>query len=173
MSGQEIGKVDRKRLIRDVIGHLEDFPRQYAALENAMAAFGDDFDLSRFKKAFDTVADMDAYNRVQALEKAVGRVQNFVADLALSGVALAELPSKPPARDDSKAKPVFEALREANVIDGEICRRLEKAQKARSRLEHDYLRLPAGDVHRSAVLVHETARDFIGPFREWIEPYLD
>lgn len=50
---------------------------------------------------------------------------------------------------------------------------LSKGQKARSRLEHDYLRMPAGDVHRATRLVHETARDFIGPYRAWIEPYLN
>jgi hypothetical protein len=33
-------KVDRSRWRRDVARHLEDFPRQYAALEHAMAALG-------------------------------------------------------------------------------------------------------------------------------------
>ena len=73
---------DVKRWGRQVVRHLEDFPRQYAALETAMAAFGDDFDLVRFKQAFDTTEDMEAYNRVQAVERALGRVQNFVAELA-------------------------------------------------------------------------------------------
>ena len=31
---------------------------------------------------FNTTDDLDAYNRVQAVERALGRVQNFVADLA-------------------------------------------------------------------------------------------
>jgi hypothetical protein len=58
MAGPEQRKVDRKRWWRDIIRHLEDFPRQYAALERAMAAFGGDFDLRRFKEAFDTNDDL-------------------------------------------------------------------------------------------------------------------
>jgi hypothetical protein len=33
--------------------------------------------------------------------------------------------------------------------------------------------MSAGDVHRAAVTVSKTADDFIGPYRAWIEPYLD
>ncbi len=170
----EVGprKVDRKRWQRDIARHLEDFPRQYAALENAMAAFGDDFDLQRFKEAFNTTEDMDAYNRVQAVERAVGRVQNFVADLADTGASLAQLPRRPIRDDGSRAQQAFEALRDAKVINRELSRRLTRAQNARSTIEHSYVQTPAGDVHGAAVLVHESARAFIGPYREWIEPFL-
>ena len=57
-----------------------------------MAAFGGDFDLKQFKAAFETSDDLDAYNRVQVVERALGRVQNFVADLAQAGAKLAQLP---------------------------------------------------------------------------------
>lgn len=105
-------KVDRNRWRRDITRHLEDFPRQYAALEHAMAAFGGDFDLRQFKRAFNTLDDINAYNRVQAVERALGRVQNFVADLAVGGVKLARLPLAP----DAHVPPshgAFAALREA------------------------------------------------------------
>jgi hypothetical protein len=49
---------------------------------------------------------------------------------------------------------------------------LTRAQKARSMIEHSYVQTPAGDVHRAAALVHDTARDFIGPYRAWIADYL-
>jgi hypothetical protein len=35
---------------------------------------------------------MGAYNRVQAVERALGRVQKYVAELAEAGVKLAALP---------------------------------------------------------------------------------
>jgi hypothetical protein len=124
-------KVDRKRWQRDIVRHLEDFPRQYAALEHAMAAFGGDFDLRQFKQAFDTTEDIDAYNRVQAVERALGRVQNFVADLALAGVKLAQLPPVAEAHTPPSHQ-AFAALREAGVIDGELCRGLTRAQDART-----------------------------------------
>ncbi len=153
--------------------HLEDFPRQYAALETAMAAFGDDFDLERFKEAFETAEDLEAYNRVQAVERAVGRVQNFVAELAIAGVGLAGLPRPAIEDDGSRAQQAFEALREAKVIDAALCRRLTRAQKARSMIEHSYVQTAAGDVHRATKLVHAAARDFIGPYRAWIEEFLE
>lgn len=165
-------KVEGKRWQRNIVGHLEQFPRQYAALESAMAAFAGDFDLKEFKAAFDTTRDMEAYNRVQALERAVGRVQNFVAELAENGVKLAQLPSPAKEAGGSVAR-AFQALREADVIDGSLCRRLVRAQVARARIEHGYLQVSAGDVHRTAELVHDAARDFIGRYRAWIEPHLD
>lgn len=165
-------KVDRRRWQRDILRHLEGFPRQYAALETAMAAFGESFDVKPFSEAFNTTEDMEAYNRVQAVERAVGRVQNFVAELADAGVSLAQL-ERPPITDDaSRAQQAFEALREAKVIDGELCRRLTRAQRARTMIEHSYVQTPAGDVHRATELIREAARDFIGPYRAWIEAYL-
>ncbi len=172
MADTEPRKADRKRWRRDIVRHLEDFPRQYAALETAMAAFGDDFDLQRFKEAFNTTKDLDAYNHVQAVERAVGRVQNFVAELAESGVKLGQLPRPAIEEDGSPAQQAFEALRDAKVIDRGLCRRLTRGQRARSTIEHSYVQTPAGDVHRAAQLVHDTAGDFIGPYRAWIEPHL-
>jgi hypothetical protein len=172
MADREPRKADRKRWERDIVRHLEDFPRQYAALETAMAEFGEDFDIQEFKQAFDTSQDMEAYNRVQAVERAVGRVQNFVAELANAGARLADLPRPPMSDDGSPAQQAFEALRDAGVIDGELCRRLTRAQKARSMIEHSYVQTRAGDVHRAAQLVRETARDFIGPYRSWIASHL-
>jgi len=164
-------KVDRARWRREIARCLADFPRQYAALEHAMAAFGEDFDLQRFKRAFDTTEDIDAYNRVQAVERALGRVQNFVADLAQAGAKLARLPPAPEPHG-SPAQRAFAALREAGVLDGELCRRLMRAQDARTMIEHGYLETPAGRVHQTAELVRDGSRDFIGRYRPWIEPYL-
>ena len=153
--------------------HLEDFPRQYAALESAMAAFGGDFDMQRFKAAFNTADDMEAYNRVQAVERALGRLQNFVATLAEAGAKLAVVPLAAASARGSAPERAFEALRDAGVIDRALCRRLIQAQSARSMIEHSYVRTPAGDVHRAAALVHRAAREFIGPYRRWIAPYLE
>ena len=173
MADREPRKAELKRRQRDIVRHLEDFPRQYAALETAMAVFGEDFDLRRFTEAFTTRDDMEAYNRVQALERAVGRVQNFVAELAEAGMKLAHLPRPRFEDDGSSAQQAFEALRDAGVIDGGLCRRLTRAQNARSMIEHSYVETPAGDVHRAAELVRESARDFIGHYRAWIEAHLE
>ncbi|MGI8863462.1 MAG: hypothetical protein ACR2JH_03545 [Solirubrobacteraceae bacterium] len=172
MADREARKVDDRRWRLTVVRHLEDLPRQYAALENAMATFGEDFDLPQFKAAYTTTEDMDAYNRVQAVERAVGRVQNYVGELADAGAKLARLPRSPTERGGSQAQQAFEALRDAGVIGRVLCRRLVQAQNARTRIEHSYVRTPAGDVHRAATLARDAARDFVGSYRTWIEPYL-
>jgi len=136
-----------------------------------MASFGEDFDIREFKEAFNTSDDMEAYNRVQAVERALGRVQNFVAELAQAGMKLAALPRRSMG-DGSGVQQAFESLRDAGVIDGALCRKLIRAQNARSMTEHTYVKTPAGDVHRAAELVHRSALQFIGRYRRWIEAYL-
>lgn len=163
-------KADWNRWRQTIARHLEEFPRQYAALEHAMAAFGD-FDMQEFKRAFNTTDDIDAYNRVQAVERALGRVQNFVADLAQTASKLAQLPSAA-ERHVSAPHQAFLALRDAGVISKQLCRRLIRAQDARTTIEHGYLGTSAGNVHQAAQLIHDSAREFIGPFRDWVAPYL-
>jgi hypothetical protein len=55
---------------------------------------------------------------------------------------------------DAEREPAFLAAALSNgrvLIDGGLCRRLTLAQSARSRIEHDYVGVPAGDVHRACV----------------------
>jgi hypothetical protein len=165
-------KADVRRWQREIVRHLEAFPRQYGALESAMAAFGSDFDLQQFKSAFDTYDDMEAYNRAQAVERALGRVQNFVAQLAISGVKVAQLPPRSEGHG-SEAVRAFEVLREAGVIGRPLCRRLVRAQAARVAIEHGYVEAPAGDVHRATRLVHDVAREFLAAYRPWIGSVLE
>jgi uncharacterized protein YutE (UPF0331/DUF86 family) len=172
MTSREPRKADRARWRDSILDRLQDFPRQYAAFETAMAAFGDDFDLRAFKPAFETSEDLEAYNRVQAVERAALRVQNYVGELAENGAKLAELPAPSAGDDGSDIERAFRALRDAGVVDGNLCRRLVRAQSARRRIEHSYVGVKAGDVHRAAQLIHEAARDFIRSYRTWIEPYL-
>jgi uncharacterized protein YutE (UPF0331/DUF86 family) len=171
MAGGRPRPAEVARWRREIVDHLEDFPRQHAALGTAMAAFGEDFELKRFKLAYETKTDMEAYNRAQAVERALGRVQNYVADLAVTGAKLAGLEPAAP-RGEGAAGRAFATLRDAAVIDGALCRRLIRAQKARVMIEHSYVEVPAGNVHRAAELVRESAREFIGRYRSWIEELL-
>jgi hypothetical protein len=58
------------------------------------------------------------------------------------------------------------------VISGALSRELRRAQKARTMIEHSYVKVPAGKVHQAAELILASARDFIGPYRDWVEQYL-
>lgn len=161
---------DRNRWSNEIVEHLEDFPRQYAALQNAMAEFGSDFPLPPFKAAFDSTTDMDSYNRAQAVERALGRVQNYVAQLSITGAKLAGV--QPPKADEGEAAKAFAALNKAGVINGTLCRKLRRAQKARAMIEHSYVKVPAGRVHQAAELIALSAGEFIGPYRAWVESFL-
>lgn len=173
MTARQLRPAERTRLIRRTIAHIDEFPRQHEALEYAMNSFGVDFDRGQFKEAFETTDDMAAYNRVQAVERAVGRLQGFVGDMARDGVRLADLPSDPMGGEGFRAKSAFETLRTAKVIDGNLCRRLVKGQDARIEIEHEYVRLRAGKLHEAAIRVRDASQEFFGLYRPWIEPYLD
>jgi len=168
--GEKPSAAQRNRWRNEAIELLEDFPRQYAALQNAMVEFGADFPLPPFTAAFDSTTDMDSYNRVQSVERALGRVQNFVAQLSIVGAKLAEL--QPPKADEDEAGKAFAALHKAGVINAALCRKLRRAQKARTMIEHSYVKVPAGKVHEAAGLIAVSAREFIGPYRAWVEDYL-
>jgi uncharacterized protein YutE (UPF0331/DUF86 family) len=169
MASEPSGR-QRDRWRGEITEHLEDFPRQYAALENAMAEFGEGFDPREFKAAFESTTDMSAYNHAQAVERALGRVQNYVAQLSITGAKLASL--RLAKSDQSEAARAFGTLRDAGVISGALCRNLRRAQKARTMIEHSYVKVPAGTVHQAAELILSSARDFIGSYRDWVEQYL-
>lgn len=135
-----------------------------------MEAFGPDFEIKTFKAAYESRQDLEAYNRAQAVERGLSRVQNYVAEMAVDGCKLAELQK---ARAGSgEANDAFATLAGAGVISNALRGRLKRALKARSAIEHHYVGIPAGTVHRAAELVRDCSREFIGPYRDWIEEYL-
>ena len=76
-------KVDIRRWRLRITERLEDFSRQYEALQSAMEEFGPDFDLKQFKNAYERKADFAAYNRAQAVERGLARIQNDIAEVAI------------------------------------------------------------------------------------------
>jgi len=171
MIGGGLRPAERKRRQRQIVDVLSKLPGEYRALEYALSTFGGDFDLKAFKRAFEGTDGPDAYIRVQAVERGIGRVQNFLTDLAESGSLLAELPI-PDGEHGSRAQRAFASLHAAGVIDGELCAQLAEGQRKRSRIEHMYIDVTAGEVHRAAWLVRDAAQRFVPRFRDWIEPYL-
>lgn len=164
-------RVQVRRRSREIIDLIDDLPRQHLALDHTMRAFGEDFELAALKNALAPTADIDVYNQAQALERAMTRVQNMLADLAIAGVKLAGL--EPPATaQGGRADRSFAALRDAGVIDASVARRLRKAQVVRNLLEHDYEAVSAGRLHRTVEDVYELTFEFARPFRAWIDPVL-
>lgn len=165
---------DRKntdRLRKEIVAYLEDFPYQLEVFEESMNAFGEDFELREFKSSFEGQNGIEGSLRVHALERGFTRIQNHIAKLAQSGAMLAGL--ELPKIHEGPAARSFEALKLAGVIDATTCKRLKQTQETRSAVEHDYVLMKAGRLHKSIALLAATARDFIGPYTAWITPYLD
>lgn len=158
------------RLQKEIVTYLEDFPRQLEALEAGMGAFGNNFDLQEFKRSFESKNGTEGYLRVQALERSFTRVQNYIAQLSYSGALLVGL-ALPKIREGTAARS-FEALKAAGVIDASTCSRLKETQRTRSAVEHEYVRMKAGRLHKAIVLLADSAEDFIGAYAAWIDPYL-
>jgi uncharacterized protein YutE (UPF0331/DUF86 family) len=162
--------VDLRRWKKEVVDGLASLPREHEALEFGMAEFGADFELAELTKALAPRADIALYNRVQALERAVTRVQNILADLAIAGAKLGGLTL--PASNAGVADRSFEALKEDGVISAPLSRRLRNAQRMRNLIEHDYDKVSAGQLHKVAEEVRGLSTEFIGPFRDWVGPKL-
>ena len=161
---------DLRRWKKEVVDGLASLPREHEALEYAMAEFGTSFDLAELKRALAPRADIALYNRVQALERAVTRVQNILADLAIAGAKLGGLPL--PATNSGPADRSFEALKDGGVISAALSRRLRNAQRVRNLIEHDYDKVSAGQLHKVAEEVRGVSLEFVRPFRDWVGPKL-
>jgi hypothetical protein len=159
-----------KRLLSEIVERLDELPGEILALESAMEEFGENFDLKQFKPAFERKSGIKAYNRVQAVERAFSRVQNYVVELAERGAQVAELELS--NTHEANSFRAFDALKDADVINGPLCRNLKRTQKARSDVEHDYPGMKAGRLHAAVELGLPAAREFIGPYRDWVEQFL-
>ena len=168
--GKKPRSTDLRRWKKEVVDGLASLPREHEALEFGMAEFGPSFDLAELKKALAPRADIALYNRVQALERAVTRVQNILADLAIAGVKLGGLPL--PATNAGPADRSFEALKDGGVISAALSRRLRNAQRLRNLIEHDYDKVTAGQLHKVAGEVRALSMEFVRPFRDWVGPKL-
>lgn len=163
--------IDRKRWRRSVVDQLADYPRQLAALRYSTQTFGEDFDLDKFTAAF--LSDRpEPYTRVQAIERAFGRLQSYMAAMAENGAKLADLPRRAPRDREPRAQPAFEALCDDGAITKDLCTRLVASQKLRNRFEHEYVKVDAEDVHEAVAQLLTLAPEFLDRFARWVEPHL-
>ena len=161
-------KVRRRRWRSAITDILEDVPRQLTVLDYGCAAFPDP---ATFAAAF-VSEDPAVYSRVLVLERAFGRLQNHLADLAHDGALLGGLPIRVPAAGEPRAQPAFEALRHARVIPADMTRRLVARQKVRTALEHNYSQIPPRRLYEAVGGTLVDAPRFVDLYAAWIEPFL-
>lgn len=81
---------------------------------------------------------------MQAVERSAELVQNYVAELAQAAVKLTGLPTPTMPDDGSRPQRAFESLRASGVIGAALCKRLIRAHKRRSLIQHAHPGLAAG-----------------------------
>jgi uncharacterized protein YutE (UPF0331/DUF86 family) len=150
---------------------LDDYPRQLEALRYSARTFGADFDVAQFAEAFSS-DEPELYTRVQAIERALGRLQGYMATMAENGAKLAGLTRRAPRDREPKVQRDFEALRDADAISKDLCRRLVASQRLRNQFEHDYVKADAEDLHEAVAQLLQLAPEFLDRFARWIEPHL-
>lgn len=157
---------DRARLlkakIRDRIG---DVRRHLLALRTAMAEFGEDFDLERFRAAYAS-EDPRELNDVKAVERGVDQLYNYIAELSAFGLELAQLRMR---NDQTNARRDLDALRRNRVISRELTTRLQRLRELRRLLVHEYATATAEQIHESARIIVADFPIFYNAYGEWIK----
>lgn len=165
MAGDKVQKRRWRSAITDV---LEDLPRQVTALGRSYAGFAD---AAAFASAFKS-EDPEVYSQVLVLERAFGRVQNHLADLARDGSLLGGLRLRPLKADEPQAQSAFEALRDGRVIPADLTKRLVARQKVRTALEHHYSQIPPRRLYDAAGGMLVDVPRFVDRYAAWITPFL-
>lgn len=137
-----------------------------------MEEFGPAFELDLFRDAYEG-EDPKLYNRVQAVERAFVHIQNDIAKLAEEGAKLAGLTRRLHEGDEPRIAPYLEALRDAGVMDKQVCRRLTASHRMRARVEHVYDELTADQLHRSIRELSDLAPEFLSAYVPWVKPHLE
>jgi uncharacterized protein YutE (UPF0331/DUF86 family) len=163
--------IDRKRWRQRLTARLEDFPRQLDTLRYSTQRFEPDFDRAAFAAAFES-ENPELYSRVQAVERGYGRLQNYVAEIAIDAVNLAELSRRPHEGNEPQAAPFFEALRDDGVLSKDLTRGLVRTQRSRALFEHDYVKVSARDVHEAVLLLLDAAPAFLTAVVPFVEALL-
>lgn len=162
----EANDPQRARALKAKISdRVSDVRRHLLALRTAMAEFGENFDFDTFRLAYES-EDPVELNRVKAVERGVDQLYNYIAELTVFGLELAELRGR---RDATNARRDLDALRDAGVISAEFTRRLQRLRELRRMLVHEYATATAEQVHESALIVSGSFAAFYDAYRAWIK----
>lgn len=128
---------------------LRDMGRHWTALRAAMGEFGDDFGLEEFRAAFGS-SDPIKLNRVNAVERGIDRLYNYLAELVAYGLELAE---ERKVGDTPNAARDLRRLADLRVLSRERVAALHRLRQLRRLMVHEYTDATAEQVHQAALVV--------------------
>ena len=147
------GRRDAALLEASVKTRLLDTRRHLAALEAAVAAFGDGFDAVSFERAWrsDQPEELHRSYLVQA------GCENVINAVVQAGRELCELKGWLAGGAASSSVDVLRVLHENGVVDAQVRRELRQVQELRSRVQHDYANVEGRRVYEAVLLVLDAA----------------
>lgn len=148
-------------------GRLSDLPLDRAALELAMAQFGDKFDLAEFRAAFDA-RDPTERNRARLVTSNFQAVTDGMVELVREAVTVTGL--RPLGRA-LNVNPDIEAMRADGGLSGSQAAELIQLKKLANDLRHIYLTVTADDVHRGVRRVLKLLPTFTARYVKWLGEY--
>lgn len=144
---------------------LRDIGRHESALRVAMGEFGDSFDLGEFRSAFEST-DPILLNRVNAVERGVDRLYNYMAELIAFGLELAG--ERVPTDDVNAARDLRE-LRRQKVFSRDRTESLQRLRELRRLMVHEYPQATADQIHEAAQLIVAILPAFTHAYVRWVK----
>jgi uncharacterized protein YutE (UPF0331/DUF86 family) len=144
---------DPRLLEASVKKRLIDAQRHLAALDAAVAGFGDEFDADSFESSWrsDQPAELHRAYVVQA------GFENVINTVITAGRELCELKRWFAARTEPSSIEILRLLHENGVVDARVRWQLVRVQELRTKVQHDYANTDASAVREAVVLVLDAA----------------
>ena len=155
-------------LVRDLIERrLEELPLDRDALKLGMGQFGDDFDLERFREAFDA-RDPEQRNRARLVTANLQALADGIVELVREAATVTGLR---PAGRRPEANPDIEAVRADGCLTGRQASELIQLKKLANDIRHVYVTVTADDVHAGVDRLLKLLPGFITAYRVWLGEY--
>lgn len=159
-----------KRLVAlHIVTRIRDIPRHEAALDLAIAAFGERFDGARFVEVA-TSTDPAQLLLAYGIQSGFENLQNHLAGLTRDALELVgELSSAEPpnaARD-------LRRLERLGAVTRARCDAIISVQKLRNGLQHAYAETAPEELHAAVVLLRRELRAFLADYQRWLKTAID
>lgn len=160
---------ERERLRSAIEIRLVDMPRHLAAMRDATAEFGENFEYDSFVAAARS-DDVHELHHLYAVERPFELLQNYIVELVRLGLQLNGLIERRSRRD---ARRDLDLLNKEGVITEAQSRRLLRLQEIRNLMAHEYAVFEPELVHEGVRTLLEELPKFLKRYRDWLSEDLD
>lgn len=160
---------EKRVLAARILARLRDVPRHRAALDEAIAAFGESFEREAFLAAAAS-SDPPELLKAYAIQSGFENLQNHVTGLTREAL---ELAGRLAPGERANAARDLRRLQRAGAISKARCERLIAVQDIRSSLQHADTETAPADLHEAVALLLAELDGFLAGYRRWLGEQLD